>query len=125
MAIPVSSDFAARYQAGDEPLQQEDPQFPMPWIECPQVALVTSVRSGNSYTGVLFIRSRTYLEHHMSGGTLRSYPHPYELESVYKDNLMLGLIGFSGNMHKDMQEQGVGRIIFDRWSYFLTMKTSF
>lgn len=31
----------------------------MPWIECPQVALVTSVRNGNSYAGIcLFVRIR-------------------------------------------------------------------
>lgn len=44
MAKPVSSDLAARWQAGDEPLQQEDPQFPMPWIKCPRVALVLGMK---------------------------------------------------------------------------------
>lgn len=71
MAKPVSCDLAARYQAGhqagDEPLQQEDPQFPMPWIKCPRVALVTSVRNENSYAGLnLFVRLR--IAHHPGGG---------------------------------------------------------
>lgn len=111
LSVPISRQGSP--QDGDEPLQQEDPQFPMPWIECPQVALVTSVRNGTSYAGLVYSIAHVLiiiLEKGVvmwgTGGALVIHAS-IRKESDPKDNLMLGLIRISWNKHKYMQEPGV------------------